>query len=335
MIRYISYMILCGAVLAGCSFYSENESGDKDNTNEVEPIKTVEQIEGDIFFVPSEKDNNITLIDLPSNEILGEIKTGERPANVAFAYEQNKAFVTHRNGNSVGVIDLQQLKMTKEIKVGVDPHALVLSNDNKMLFVTTVGDQFIYVIDTETEDVMNKIDLGSGARTNYPDLQGRTLYVTDHANNLVYQLVDEGLRTTYTVAGSPMVVRVNNKDSLIYVASSNYGAIEVFDSVSGNKVSEISSGDDVTDFVITKNGARLIATNKNEGSVSIIDLTKQSILKKVKNLAAPKHIAFNPDETKVYVSLSATNKVAVIDLETMALETKIKVGEKPHGVQLY
>jgi YVTN family beta-propeller protein len=284
------------------------------------------------FYVQSEKENIISIIELPSNQVVGKIETGERPANVVFNQELGKAFVTHRNDDSIGVIDLKSLKMTNEIKVGRDPHALVLSNDE--LFVTTVEDQFVYVIDPREETVSRKIDLGKGAKTNYPYLFEKRLYVTDHHNQTVYVVENDKLIDTYKVGGPPMVARTNKEGTLLYVASSSYKAIEVFDTINGKKVNELKSGKGVTDFVITGDESLMIATNKDENSVSIIDLSKEKIVKKIENLNAPKHLSFNEDETQVYFTLSGTNKVAAIHLETLELGEEIEVGHMPHGISL-
>lgn len=328
-------------LLTGCGlFVSEKPKNDiskehsPDKVNEQGENKvTVQSKESTEIYVPSEKEDIISIIRLPGNEVVDKIITGDRPANVVFIQERGKAFVTHRDGDSIGVIDLEDLKMIKEIVVGDDPHAFALTQDRKFLYVTTVGDKYIYVIDIEKEEVNRKIDLGSGVRTNYPFLYEDILYVTDHENRLVYSIQDDKIIQTYKVKGPPMVSRTSADGNLLYVASSSYGAIEVFNTKSGGKEMEIYSGEDVTDFVITVKESQLIATNKNENSVSIIDLSSGKLIKKINELAGPKHIVFNEDESKVYVSLSSSNKVASINLETLEIDAIIEVGRSPHGVQ--
>ncbi|RKQ33479.1 hypothetical protein [Oceanobacillus halophilus] len=334
--------------ISGCSLFTEDAGQQSKQENRVEQkpdIKTnsfpeeesKEITSTDIskqFYVQSEKENKISIINLPSNQVVSEIKTGERPANVVFEYESGNAYVTHRNGNSVGVININEQKMIKEIEVGIDPHGIALSKDESELYITTVGDQYVYVIDTKKNIVIREIDIGNGAKTNYPFVYEEKLYITDHQNHLVYVIKNDSVIDAYKVGGPPMVARTNAEGSLLYVASSSYGAIEVFDTNTGEKVNEIYSGDDVTDFVIDDGNSLLVATNKNENSVSIIDLTIDKIIKKVEDVSAPKHISFNKDKSKVYFTLSGSNKVVSIDIEKMELVDEIEVGSKPHGIQL-
>jgi YVTN family beta-propeller protein len=149
--------------MTGRASFFEEETNHEKNTQQHDSQEMLAQDDGIQFYVPSEKDNIISIIDIASNNVIREIKTGARPANVIFMEEFGKAFVTHRNGNSVGVIDLKEQTMIKEIKVGNDPHGLALTQDQKQLYVTTVAVQYVYVIDTVKEEVSRTIDLGKGA----------------------------------------------------------------------------------------------------------------------------------------------------------------------------
>lgn len=331
------FVLIIYLLLSGCTGNTEKQlEQSKDSEVEVEEVvMDEEQSNGLHFFVPSENDNLISIIDLPSHQVVNSIDVGERPANMVFMKDKDKGFVTHRNGDSVGVIDLNTNQMTKEIKVGIDPHGIALSENEEDVYVTTVEDQYIYIIDTETEEVSKTIDLGTSAKTNYPVLHNEYLYVTDHENHLVYAIKNDQLIDTYKVGGPPMVARTNKDGSLLYVASSSYGSLEVFDTDTGNKVKDIQSGDGVTDFVINEEETHLVATNMAEDSVSIIDLATDEILAKIDSLPAPKHISFNEKESKVYFSLSDTNKIGSIDMETKKLTDEIEVGGKPHGVHLW
>lgn len=336
----IFFLLVCLILLTltSCSLNFDDNTRQRIGSQEIEIIKNETNDETELpqdnvqFYVPSEKENSISVIDIPSNKVIQEIKTGERPANVVFANE--KAFVTHRQGNSVGVINLKEMKMIKEIEVGIDPHGIALSNDQKQLYVTTVGDQYVYVIDTVRLEVNRKIDLGEGARTNYPYLHEDILYISDHKNLLVYAVSNDKIIHTYKVNGSPMVIRTISNGNLLYVASSNYNAIEVFNTKSGKKEKDIESGIDVTDFVINEEKAIMVVTNKNDNSVSIIDLQTDKVIKKIQDISAPKHISFNKDMSMVYVTLSGSNKVAVINLETNEYIEEIEVGYNPHGIHL-
>lgn len=327
MLRRLMFSLvlpLC-LVLTGCAMVTK---ADLEKQNEAGKLTNVQ------FYVPSEQDHKISIIDIPSSEVVGEIKTGKKPANVVFSSTMRNAYVANQNSSTVGVIDTKSLKMTKEIEVGPRPHGVALTPDNKKLYVTAVGDQYVYVIDTEKEKVVNEIDMGAGAKTNYLALHEDRLFVSDHENNRVYVVENDKKVDTLETKQTPRVVRTNQDDSKLYVASAGSSMIEVFDTKSLKKDREVQVGEGATDFVLKEDGTQLVSTNMEAGSVTITDLQSNETLKTIEGLESPKHISFNRKQTKAYVTLNGTNKVAVVDMEKQEVIETIEVGEAPHGIEI-
>ncbi len=322
---FICLVLPLSLVLTGCAMVTQ---ADLDQQSEAGKLNNVQ------FYVPSEQDDKISIIDIPSSEVVGEVKTGEKPANVTFTSTMRNAYVANQNSGTVGIMDTRDLKMTKEIEVGPLPHGVMLSPDNKKLYVTTVGDQYVNVIDTDKEEVVKQIDMGSGARTNYLQLHDNRLYVSDHQNNRVYVVENDELIDTIETKDTPRVLRTNQDGSQLFVASAGENMIEVFDTTSLKKQKEVQVGKGATDFVITDEGTHLVATNMEGDSVTIQDLQSNKTLKTIEGLESPKHISFNRKQTKVYVTLNGTNKVAVIDIEEQKVIEEIEVGEAPHGIEI-
>ncbi|TFB24054.1 hypothetical protein E3U55_04375 [Filobacillus milosensis] len=316
-------LIFISCSLAGCAMVTQDEIDEQNKASQLTSVQ---------FYVPSEADNKISIIDIRSSKVVGEIETGEKPANLVFSSTMRRAYVANQNSSTVGIINTQSLKMTKEIEVGPLPHGIAITPNNKTLYVTTVGDQYVYVINTEQEKVVNQIDLGKGAKTNYPYLNGDQLIVSDHENNRVYLVENNKLTKTFETSSTPRVIKTNNNGNQLYVATSEQ--VEVFDIPNGEKVAQFKVGEGVTDFVITEDGSKLISTNMEGKSITIYDLDNQKIIKKLDNISTPKHISFNRKQTKAYITLNGTNKVAVLNMETNEIVEEITVGDAPHGIQI-
>lgn len=311
--------------LSGCAMLSEEEIAERGKAGKLASVQ---------FYVPSEQDNKISIIDIPSSEVVGEIRTGEKPANLVFSSTMRTAYVANNTSGTVGIIDTQNLKMTKEIEVGPLPHGLALSSDNKKLYVTTVGDQFVSLIDTAEEKVIKQIDLGEGAKTNYPYLLNNKLFVSDHENNKVYIVVDDRLTKTIDTANTPRVIKTNEDGSILYVAAGGSQVVETYDANTGEKLNQIEVGQGATDFVINQDASLMVVTNLEGNSVSIVDLKSNQVMKEITGLKGPKHIAFNRKETMAYITLSGSDEVAVLDLDKKEIVNTIQVGAVPHGIQI-
>ncbi|MFO8110245.1 MAG: YncE family protein [Thermoplasmata archaeon] len=78
----------------------------------------------------------------------------------------------------------------------------------------------------------------------------------------------------------------------------------------------------------------IIVLNKDEDTISIVDIDARKEIKKVKTAHNPHEIAITPDEKKSYVTCSLGNKINVIDNESFEI-VKILEHEEfkfPHGV---
>lgn len=80
----------------------------------------------------------------------------------------------------------------------------------------------------------------------------------------------------------------------------------------------------------------MIVLNKDEDSVSIIDLEKREEVRKIKTGQNPHEIAVTPDGKKSYITCSLGNEINVIDNEEFEIVDRIEHEdfEFPHGVGL-
>jgi YVTN family beta-propeller protein len=69
-------------------------------------------------------------------------------------------------------------------------------------------------------------------------------------------------------------------------------------------------------------------------AVTFVDLANGKPVQTIDKLAGARHISYNRQQTKAYVTLSGSNEVAVIDTQTRQAVERIKVGAVPHGIQI-
>jgi YVTN family beta-propeller protein len=84
-------------------------------------------------------------------------------------------------------------------------------------------------------------------------------------------------------------------------------------------------------MAVSANGRYAASTHSDSEDVAIIDGASKTILSTVKIGKGPGFPLFSPDGTKLYVMNSGMGDVAVIDLKTMALIARHKVGTDPFG----
>jgi YVTN family beta-propeller protein len=75
-------------------------------------------------------------------------------------------------------------------------------------------------------------------------------------------------------------------------------------------------------------------TNKNDNTVSVIDIASREVIATIQVGQSPDQVAFTPDGTKAYVSNSGNDFVSVIDVATNTVIETITVGTIPLGVDV-
>ena len=339
--RFFKPILLLGLTfsLTGCALETKEEAAIRLGTaNEVENNNSAEagKLTSVQFYVPVESENKVKIIDIVNSETIGEIEVGEKPVITVFSSTMRNAYVANQASSTISFINTMTLQEEVEVEVGAQPHGMHLSADNKTLYVATVADQFLYVLDTAKAEVTETIDLGAGAKTNYLTAYENTLFVSDHENHAVY-VVDTKtniLNHTINTGELPRAAKVSPDGSKLYVPVATTGAIEIYNTTSYEKLGSINGLEGATDLVIAEDGSFAIATSIEGNKIVKIDLATNKITATIDNLAGAKHIAFNRLESRAYVTLSGSDTVSVIDVESFEEVEQITVGEIPHGIEI-
>ena len=104
--------------------------------------------------------NDVSVVDLAGEKLLGSVAVGKRPYAVALA--KGRGFSTDQYGGTVSVFDLATLRPVKRIPVGDYPEGIETSADGNSVFVVNWFSNEVWAIDTETLVVTAKMPVGDG-----------------------------------------------------------------------------------------------------------------------------------------------------------------------------
>lgn len=140
----------------------------------------------------------------------------------------------------------------------------------------------------------------------------------------------------YPLLESPHSNPIAVNDGLVYVTNTPSGTVDVIDSATRTIVDRIHVGIDPVGIAVRPDGKEVWVSNHVSDSVSIIDADPASrtfhvvidTIQEFKDSATqfdePVGIAF-ADNKKAYVALSSTNQIAVIDVETRSIVSRLKI----------
>ncbi|MEO6405546.1 MAG: YncE family protein [Ferruginibacter sp.] len=229
------------------------------NTNGVHGIAFDNELkEG---FTSNGRLNNVTVFNLETNKILGQIATGENPDAIFF--EPFSKMIVTCNGRSkdLSFIDPVSQKVIATIPVGGKPEAAVSDNMGK-LFVNIEDKHEVVVINTKTFTVENHWSLKPGESPTglAIDRMTRRLFAGCDNKMLVVMDADNGKIIAQVSIGDGCDGVAFDEKRRVIITSNGEGNISVVKENTANEF--VQEGD-----YPTKRGARTLAVDKQTGLI--------------------------------------------------------------------
>ena len=232
------------------------------------------------LVVLNKAEASASLLDLGTGAEVTRVPTEPGPHEVAVSPDGRTAVVANYGleepGDSLTVIDLLARRVVKTIRLGEHhrPHGLQFLRDGKRVAVTAEQEQHVLLVDVET---------------------GR---------------VERAVHTAQDV--THMVVLVPDSD-LAFASAIGSGTVSVLDLVAGEVRATLRTGRGAEGLDIAPHGGEVWVGNRDDHSLSVIDVSSLSVVATIPCRAVPIRVKFTPDGRHVLVSNARSGDVAVFD----------------------
>lgn len=213
-------------------------------------------------------------------------------------------YVVSTQKDKVSVINTATNTITAKIRVGKRPRGIAISPDGALVYVTNFKSGTVSVVSTATNTVIGKIKVGKKPQGVAFTPDGTKAYVVNSGSNTV---------------------------SVIHVAFQFGTPILVGADLNGlNGPNEIPVGQEPQAIAITPDGLHAYVTNFADGTVSILNLTSDTVEGDPIQVGdGPDGVAVSPDGMKVVVVNFNSRNASVIDTSTNTVTKTIEVGLLP------
>ncbi|MFZ1089787.1 MAG: autotransporter-associated beta strand repeat-containing protein, partial [Xanthobacteraceae bacterium] len=161
--------------------------------------------QGPFVYVPNFFDNNVSVIDTPTNADTGSaIPVGSVPAAAAVRGDGSLVYVTNygSSSGSVSVINTATNTVVATVNVGSFPVGVAITGDGTRVYVANSGSNDVSVINTATNTVVATVNVGplpqgivispNGALAYVANGNSNTVSVINTATNTVVATVNVG-----------------------------------------------------------------------------------------------------------------------------------------------
>jgi YVTN family beta-propeller protein/uncharacterized repeat protein (TIGR03803 family) len=294
---------------------------------------------GPFAYVANNSSNTVSVINIPTGQILNNILVGSGPWGTAISPDQTQVYVTNNQGNSVSVINAASGSVVNTIPVQSSPFGVIFTPDGTQAYVVNGSSNTVSVINTATQTVIATVQVQNSpvGVAMAPTSNGTFAYVTNSASNTVSVIAVGSNPTvvqTIPVGTGPRWVTVSPNSMWAYVENAGSNNVSVI-SVATNKVTAtIPVGTSPFGAAFTPDNSTVYVANSGSNNVSVIDTKSNTVIGTVAGFNNPVQVALTMDGASAYVTNLNANTVSVIATASNTIAGTVGVGNGPTGVAI-
>lgn len=299
------------------------------------------------------KDNSLSIIDLETQQTAATLILDTEPEHMQLSPDGMTLAVGNIAAGTVSLIDLGQKTETARIDGFFQPHNLTWNNEGKLLFAANLGANHISVVDTATAKIIREIPVGDPQMVAYrgdaadADFQGLInvtrsvdgkLGFAAHGESGQMAVIDldrgELLRNM-SVGQRPWRAFATPDGKFMLIPRNGDETVAVVDAATQQTVAVLPGGADMTGVNTDPTGRFAYVISRGDRKLVVLNLVDMRAHGEIALGGSPETGVTAPGNGKLYVALSSSNQVAVIDTATATMTGTIdSVGEEPWGAYM-
>jgi YVTN family beta-propeller protein len=273
------------------------------------PLNLALSPDGHELYVACEASDTVVVVDVSTRAVAAEIETGGQPTDVAFSPDGARAYVTHRLDDALAVIDTRSRQVLRTIPVGDEPHGVLTDKPGELIYVLNTGADSVSVIAAATLAETKRLAASRSPWSLAISPDGKWIAATNTLSRFVEFRTPSMSEVTVIDAARAVV------ENRIVVPGAN-----LMQGIDWHPSGEFA----LTTLNRTKNlvpMTRLLQgwTITNGMGVIWRDGTVDQVLLDEPHLCFPDaaDVAISPDGKYAFVTSSGSDRVAVVDVDTL------------------
>ncbi len=297
-------------------------------------------VAGDIpmIYVPNGLSNTVSEIDPSTFQVVRTLPVGGLPQHVVPSWDLKTLWVTNDQGNSLTPIDPRTGLAGPPVPVA-DPYNMYFTPDGRYAIVVAEALQRLDFRDPHTMALIHPLTVPCPG-VDHIDFSADGTYLIascEFGSSLVkVDVASQRAVAAVTLPhhGQPQDVKLSPDGKVFYVADMVANGVWELDGASMRIVGFIPTGKGAHGLYVSRDFRDLYVTNRDEGSISLIDLTSGRPVTKwwLPGGGSPDMGNVSVDGRILWLSGRYNNEVYAIDTTTGKLLARIPVGAGPHGL---
>ena len=288
-------------------------------------------------YVPTAVGNKVHVIDPKTFKIIATHDVGRFPHHITPSWDLTKLYVTNTGGNSLTVIDPMTGQISGEIHVE-DPYNLYFTPDGKMAIVVAERHKRLDFRDLRTWKLIKSVHVEwPGVDHLAFSRDGAYLVASCEWSGRIVKVDLKKLELVADMALGKLQIDVLRppRQHLMFVADQGVHGVFVVDPDAWKELQFIPTGRGTHGLLLSHDETKIYASNREEGSISVIDIATRKVVTKWKTGGSPDMGQLSPDGTQFWISSRYHSDVRVIDTRTGKVIATIPTEKEPHGLTYF
>jgi DNA-binding beta-propeller fold protein YncE len=292
------------------------------------------------IYVPNSNSATVDVIDPRSFKIVDHFAVGALPQHVTPAYDLKTLYVTNDLGNSLTPINPRTGKPGKTIPVD-DPYNMYFTPDGRYAIVVAERLRRLDFRDAHSFRLHHSLAVPC-VGVDHMDFSADGAYAIASCE-FSGQMIKVDVQRERVVGvlnlpdgrvGMAQDVKLSPDGKIFYVADMHANGLWMIDGARLKVVGFLRTGAGVHGLYPSRNGKLLYATNRGEGSISVISFRTRRVVRKwrIPGGGSPDMGGVSADGKVLWLSGRYNGVVYAISTRNGRLLAEIPVGQGPHGL---
>jgi YVTN family beta-propeller protein len=293
-----------------------------------------------LVYVPNSLSNTVDVIDPHTFKVVEHFAVGALPQHVTPGWDLRNLYVLNDEGNSLTTINPATGKPGRTIPVA-DPYNMYFTPDGRYAIVIAERLHRLDFRDAHTFKLHRSVPVPCSG-VDHLDFSADGSYAVASCEfsgqlikiNVAQERVVGVLTLPDGARGMPQDVKLSPDGRLFYVADMMANGLWKVDGGAFKVIGFLRTGRGVHGLYPSRDARFLYATNRGEGSISVIDFATQKVVRKwwIPGGGSPDMGGVSADGRVLWVSGRYNGVVYAISTRTGKLLARIPVGSGPHGL---
>lgn len=250
------------------------------------------------YIITMNADNSIAIINpmmnVGSTNILSVIGLKGRPGGWTLDQRSGLLYVTLPETGEVAIVNMDTLALKGYVKVGTGPKAIQKQPKGVFVWIANEGDGTVSILDGPGERVVETLSVGEGAIDLTFDDEGRRAFVATEGDGRITFIDANRFKKIGEIRAGKGGVGFSYSalNQSLYISMEKSREIAVLSTETWRVTKRVPVAMGVESLHLTPDGKTLFALNRGMKQVTLIDTTRNEIIKALATKGEPDHLLF-------------------------------------------